>query len=110
MSLSCDPSYDFSIDGHSLTIIEADGGSTFPKTVDRLTILAGQRYSVIVRFVFLNATENDVLLICMKLNANQKRDNYCKHSNNSYSLYHLPPLLQGSAQTLTLDRRDSRMV
>ena len=51
VSLPCDPSYDFPIDGHSLTVIEADGESTFPKTVDRLTISVGQRDLVIVRFL-----------------------------------------------------------
>ncbi|TFK67402.1 Cu-oxidase-domain-containing protein [Pluteus cervinus] len=48
VSISCDPQFDFSIDGHSLTIIEADGVSTEPYTVDKLTIFAGQRYSFIL--------------------------------------------------------------
>ncbi|KAJ8584635.1 laccase [Rhizopogon salebrosus TDB-379] len=48
IGLSCDPSYNFTIDGHSMTIIEADGVETVPVTVDLLPVLAGQRYSVIV--------------------------------------------------------------
>jgi iron transport multicopper oxidase len=47
--MACDPGYVFSIDGHSLTIIEADGENTKPLTVDALQIFAGQRYSVVVR-------------------------------------------------------------
>ncbi|KAL5514274.1 hypothetical protein ACEPAG_2362 [Sanghuangporus baumii] len=48
VSMSCFPSYTFSIDGHSLTVIEADGIETEPVTVDSLEIYAGQRYSVVV--------------------------------------------------------------
>ncbi|RXW13761.1 hypothetical protein EST38_g12093 [Candolleomyces aberdarensis] len=57
ISMSCDPNYIFSIDGHELMIIEADGQNTRPYTVDSIQILAGQRYSVV-------------------LNANQPVDNY----------------------------------
>ena len=57
ISLSCDPFYTFSIDGHSMTIIEADGVNTLPLVVNNITIFAGQRYSFI-------------------LNANQKVGNY----------------------------------
>ncbi|KAH6869607.1 laccase 2 precursor [Coprinopsis sp. MPI-PUGE-AT-0042] len=56
-SISCDPFFDFSIDGHRLTIIEADGVNTQPHIVDSLRIFAGQRYSVV-------------------LNANRPVDNY----------------------------------
>ncbi|RUS30672.1 proteasome stabiliser-domain-containing protein [Jimgerdemannia flammicorona] len=38
----------FSIDGHQLTIVEADGIDLEPVTVDRLNINVAQRYSVIV--------------------------------------------------------------
>ncbi|KAK0457183.1 laccase [Desarmillaria tabescens] len=48
ISMSCDPNYVFSIDGHDLTIIEADGENTVPHTVNALRILAGQRYSAIL--------------------------------------------------------------
>lgn len=48
MSLSCDPNYVFSIDGHDLTIIEADGIETQPLTVNALQIFAAQRYSFVV--------------------------------------------------------------
>ncbi|KAI0042576.1 multicopper oxidase [Auriscalpium vulgare] len=57
INIACDSYFVFSIDGHQLTIIEADGQSTQPLVVDTLQILAGQRYSVV-------------------LNANQSPDNY----------------------------------
>nr|ABP81837.1 laccase [Coprinopsis cinerea] len=48
LSSSCDPNYNFSIDGHDLTVIEADGQLTRKLVVQRLQIFAGQRYSVIL--------------------------------------------------------------
>ena len=49
VSLSCDPNYTFSIDGHNMTVIEADSVNHEPVTVDSIQIFAGQRYSFIVR-------------------------------------------------------------
>ena len=34
--------FNFSIDGHNMTVIEADGVETDPVTVDQLQIFAGQ--------------------------------------------------------------------
>jgi iron transport multicopper oxidase len=48
ISISCDPNYIFTIDGHNMTIIEADGVNTQPVTVDSIQIFAGQRYSFIL--------------------------------------------------------------
>ncbi|KAF9038528.1 laccase [Panaeolus papilionaceus] len=48
ISMSCDPNFNFSIDGHNLTIIEVDGENVRPLVVDSLQIFAGQRYSVIL--------------------------------------------------------------
>lgn len=56
-------SFTFSIDGHNMTVIEADGVETEPVVVDQLTIYAAQRYSVIV-------------------NADQAVDNYCESCHN----------------------------
>lgn len=53
VSISCDPNYTFSIDGHTMTIIEVDGVNHDALAVDSLQIFAGQRYSFIV---CLNAT------------------------------------------------------
>ena len=52
-------SFTFSIDGHNMTVIEADGVETQPVEVDQLTIYAAQRYSVVV-------------------DMNQAVDNYCE--------------------------------
>lgn len=49
VSISCDPNWVFSIDKHTMNIIEVDGIAHQPKTVDSIQILAGQRYSFIVR-------------------------------------------------------------
>lgn len=46
--MACKPSVEFSIDGHTLTIIEADGENTTPLVVDSLQIYAGQRYSTVL--------------------------------------------------------------
>jgi iron transport multicopper oxidase len=48
IAMSCEPSFGFSIDGHKLTIIEADGENTVPLVVDSLRIFAAQRYSVVL--------------------------------------------------------------
>lgn len=48
VSISCDPFFDFSIDSHTLTIIEVDGINSQPLIVDSLRIFAGQRYSVVL--------------------------------------------------------------
>ena len=66
ISISCDPSFNFSIDSHTLTVIEVDGVNVQPLKVDSLEIFAGtcidyfyflvvlidgktgQRYSVVV--------------------------------------------------------------
>ncbi|KAJ6567924.1 laccase 2 [Mycena vulgaris] len=43
-----DPNFTFTIDGHTMTIIEADSVNTEPLTVDSIQIFAGQRYSFIL--------------------------------------------------------------
>ncbi|KAF8998387.1 laccase [Cyathus striatus] len=57
VSVSCDPNFIFSIDNHTMTIIEVDGVNVEPLEVDSIQIFAGQRYSFV-------------------LNANQVVDNY----------------------------------
>nr|AMJ39540.1 laccase 3 [Coriolopsis trogii] len=66
LSLSCDPFYTFSIDGHDMTIIEADGVNTQPLKVDQLDILAAQRYSFV-------------------LEANQPKGNYWIRANPNHA-------------------------
>ncbi|KAF7342352.1 Laccase G [Mycena venus] len=48
ISMSCDPNFTFTIDGHTMTIIEADSVNTEPLTVDSIQIFAGQRYSFVL--------------------------------------------------------------
>ncbi|KAF9461176.1 laccase 2 precursor [Collybia nuda] len=48
VAMSCASNFVFGIDGHDMTIIEADGVSLQPITVDELQIFAGQRYSFIL--------------------------------------------------------------
>ena len=48
INMSCALNYMFSIDGHLLQVIEADGVNHNPVVVDSLQIFAGQRYSVVV--------------------------------------------------------------
>ena len=62
VSLSCDPNHTFTIDGHNMTVIEADGVETESVTVDSLVIYPGQRYSVVV------TANQDVGNYCMGLN------------------------------------------
>jgi len=48
IAMSCDTSFFFSVDGHTLTVIEADGENTVPLVVDSLQIFAGARYSAVL--------------------------------------------------------------
>ncbi|KAJ7715400.1 yellow laccase [Mycena metata] len=48
VSISCNPSFNFSIDAHQMTIIEVDGVNHQPLTVDLIQIFAGQRYSFVL--------------------------------------------------------------
>ncbi|KIJ21196.1 laccase [Paxillus involutus ATCC 200175] len=48
IGLACAASFNFTIDGHRMTIIEADGDEVVPVEVDSIPVLAGQRYSVVV--------------------------------------------------------------
>lgn len=48
VSISCDPSFLFSIDNHTMTVIEVEGTNVQPLQIDAVEIFAGQRYSVVV--------------------------------------------------------------
>ncbi|KAI0766898.1 laccase [Trametes elegans] len=67
INMACEPNYNFTIDGHNMTIIEADGEYTEPLTVDFIQIFVAQRYSFI-------------------LNATQPVDNYWIRANPSLAL------------------------
>lgn len=47
VSLSCDPNFLFSIEGHDITIIAIDSINVLPKVVDQIQIFAGQRYDFV---------------------------------------------------------------
>ncbi|KAJ7071631.1 laccase [Mycena amicta] len=48
VSTSCDPNFIFSIDNHTMTIIEVDAVNHKALTVDSIQIFAGQRYSFVL--------------------------------------------------------------
>ncbi|PIL30421.1 transporter [Ganoderma sinense ZZ0214-1] len=48
LNMGCDPDYTFTIAGHSMTVIEADGQNSEPLTVDEIQIFVGQRYSFVL--------------------------------------------------------------
>ncbi|KAL0954253.1 hypothetical protein HGRIS_005381 [Hohenbuehelia grisea] len=48
VNIACDPNYMFSIDGHMMTVIEADGLNVEPVMVEKLQIFASQRYSFVL--------------------------------------------------------------
>ncbi|KAF5356721.1 hypothetical protein D9757_012523 [Collybiopsis confluens] len=48
VSISCDPNFVFSIDGHTFTIIEVDGVNHESVVADSIQIFAAQRYSFIL--------------------------------------------------------------
>ncbi|TFL03430.1 laccase [Pterulicium gracile] len=63
INMACDPNYTFSIDGHTeLNVIETDGISNVPQTVDSIQIFVAQRHSFV-------------------LNANQPIGNYWIRAN-----------------------------
>ncbi|KAG6334762.1 hypothetical protein ID866_4328 [Astraeus odoratus] len=48
VAAACEPWYNFTIDGHQMTIIETDGIEVEPVVVDSVAVFPGQRYSVVV--------------------------------------------------------------
>lgn len=48
ISISCDPNFIFTIDNHTMTIIEVDGVPSKPLPVDSIQIFVGQRYSFVL--------------------------------------------------------------
>ena len=43
ISISCDPHFTFSIDGHQMTVIEVEGTNVQPLVVDSITVFVGTR-------------------------------------------------------------------
>lgn len=46
VSVSCDPSFVFSIDNHQFTVIEVEGTNVQPLVVDSIELFAGMRDSI----------------------------------------------------------------
>ncbi|KAH0830311.1 laccase [Lanmaoa asiatica] len=68
---SCDPWFNFTIDGHAMTVIETDGVETEPLVVDSLSVFAGQRYSVVVT---ANKTSGNYWIRALSSHPNQTFD------------------------------------
>jgi hypothetical protein len=67
VSLSCDPSFLFSIDGHKMTVIEVEGTNVKPLLIDAVEVFAGARCSKPV-ICSINQRENrSTLLGCCKM-------------------------------------------
>jgi Multicopper oxidase len=66
VSISCEPAYTFSIDSHSLTIIEVDGINVKPLEVDSLQIFAGKLKLDRMTFSMLTRQIRSTLLRCCK--------------------------------------------
>lgn len=48
LNMACKTFFNFTIDNHTMTVIEVDGGYVEPYTVDSIQIFAAQRYSFIL--------------------------------------------------------------
>ncbi|THU87355.1 Cupredoxin [Dendrothele bispora CBS 962.96] len=59
ISMSCNPSYTFSIDGHMFSIIEVDGEYTQPLLVDSLEVLPAQRDYACEPLLSTNSTSSN---------------------------------------------------
>ena len=73
ISMACEPNFNFTIDNHQLTVIEADGVSTQPLRVDTIPIFAAQRYSFVVNLCCRVLSLHSRL---SQLNADQPIGNY----------------------------------
>jgi hypothetical protein len=68
VSISCDPGYDFSIDGHQMSIIEVDGNNVEPLQVDSLEIFAGMESRTRFAFCPLTPPNRSTLFCGRKIN------------------------------------------
>ena len=101
VSISCDPSFTFSIDSHLMTIIEVEGTNVKPLVVDSLQIFAGtrgsyilscvvltvseigQRYSVVVRRSISSSYRTvGLTVLIFQVNATQPVNNYCVYQSS----------------------------
>ena len=66
VSISCDPSFTFSIDGHQMTIIEVEGTNVKPLTVDSIDIFVGMSASSHLSCCANRCRNRPALLCCRK--------------------------------------------
>src|SRR5260221_14680530 len=66
VSISCDPSFTFSIDGHQMTIIEVEGTNVKPLTVDSIPIFVGTFASCRLSCCTNRCLNRSTLLCCRK--------------------------------------------
>ncbi len=66
VSISCDPGFLFSIDGHAMTVIEVEGSSVQPLPIDSVELFAGARGSNIIVCVINQPRNRTTLLRCCK--------------------------------------------
>jgi Multicopper oxidase len=66
VSISCDPNFTFSIDGHEMTIIEVDGNNVQPLVVDSIQIFAGEHLLNYAPHLLI-ISQRSTLLLCRKL-------------------------------------------
>ncbi|KXN80968.1 Laccase-4 [Leucoagaricus sp. SymC.cos] len=91
ISMACEPNFNFSIDGHDLLIIEADGQATLPHTVNQIQIFSGQRYSAVLR-------------------ANQKVDNYWIRARPNYGNRNLSTTFENGVNSAILRYKGAHTV
>ena len=68
VSISCDPAYNFSIDGHQMSVIEVDGNNVQPLQVDSLEIFAGMESRTRFACCLLTPSNRSTLFRCRKMN------------------------------------------
>ncbi|KAG5636788.1 hypothetical protein H0H81_006841 [Sphagnurus paluster] len=84
INISAYAGFEFSIESHSLKIIELDGINHAPLTVDRMMVYAGQRYSVVVHAN--QAVKNYWIRAPMELQ--HSSDNKNLDTENVYAVLH----------------------
>ncbi len=55
INIACDPNFLFSIDGHKMTVIEVEGLNVQPLVVDSIQIFVGTRGSILFSVLLINA-------------------------------------------------------
>ena len=67
VSISCDPNFLFSIDGHQMTVIEVEGTNVQPVLVDGVRLFAGARGLNPFILFYYSIPNRSTLLGCCKM-------------------------------------------